>query len=153
MSFMKQDLGMSKERELSDIVLDENGEIADWVCEKLGFAKNGLGDNLTFGFVHNGKIIGGLVFSDYEQKHNVWWTIYTTDKRWCTKNVLKDMFALAFRHLECKRISLLVNEDNQTCLDFVLKLGFQKEGLLKKYRYTGENCYILGLLKQNCKWS
>lgn len=62
------------------------------------------------------------------------------------------MFGIAFKAMGCRRISLLVDKSNAASLNFVKKLGFQQEGILRSFRENGEDCYILGMLKDECKW-
>lgn len=134
------------------IYADINGDIARWVCRGLGFDENWVGENLTFGFAVDQRMVGGLIFNQYRPDQDVWWTIFSCDKRWCTRSVLKQMFTEAFVHLNCRRINLLVSKKNKHSLNFVRRLGFKKEGVLRQFREDGEDCYILGMLKQECQW-
>ena len=87
-----------------EIIYDESGLTALWACQNLGDYSPLSGDFFTFAFRRKGKIIGALVFSGYRPDHDVWWTIYTTDRHWCTPKVLKTAFTAAFEYL----ISMLV---------------------------------------------
>lgn len=135
-----------------EIVRDIDGHIARWICNGLCEPANWLGDNLTYGFSDGSKMLGGLIFHNYTPHHSVWWTIYAPDKRWCQKRILKQMFQTAFTGLECQRINLLVSASNVVSLKFVQRLGFKTEGLLRKFRDNGEDCYFLGMLKEECSW-
>ena len=97
-------------------------------------------------------MLGGLIFHSYRPNTEVWWTVYTVDKRWCNRRMLKVMFDIAFNKLKCRRISLLVSKSNVAGINFVKKLGFQQEGMFRVYRENGEDCYIFGMLKNECKW-
>ena len=94
----------------------------------------------------------GLIFHDYRPQQEIWWTVYSVDKRWCNRRMLRIMFGMAFEVFGCKRISLLVNKSNTASLNFVKKLGFQQEGMFRAYRDNGEDCCIFGMLKNECKW-
>lgn len=131
---------------------DKNDIITDWVCKGLKYDKAWLDEHLTFGFALKGKMIGGLIFHNYRPRHEIWWTVYSVDKRWCNRRMLKIMFGIAFKAMGCRRISLLVDKSNAASLNFVKKLGFQQEGILRSFRENGEDCYILGMLKDECKW-
>ena len=134
------------------ILPDSGGIIADWVSSGLGYGKKWNEYNITFGFAYGGKLIGGLIYHNYREKTDVWWTIYTTDKKWCNRRILDFIFTYAFKVMQCRRISILVSKSKKPSLNLVQKLGFKKEGLLRAYRENGEDCYILGMLKQECKW-
>ncbi|MBP5215817.1 MAG: GNAT family N-acetyltransferase [Alphaproteobacteria bacterium] len=135
-----------------EILPDISGDISRWVCRGLNENSEWLGENITFGFAYNNRMVGGLIFHDYTPHRDVWWTIYSCDKHWCNRITLRRMFAVAFEYLDCRRINLLVSESNSHCLDFVQRLGFKKEGLLRHYRENGENCHILGMLREECPW-
>ncbi len=143
---------MNGEQALFKILPDKNGKVTQWICDGLNETTDWLGDYFTLGFWINDEIVGGLIFHDYRLHTDVWWTIYAPDKRWCTRRVLRRMFSLAFDVLRCRRINLLVSTDNNACLRFVRKLGFQTEGLLRQFREDGRDCYFMGLLKQERKF-
>lgn len=134
------------------VYVDANGDIMRWVCKGLSYDANWVGENLTFGFAFNNRMVGGLIFNQYRPHHDVWWTIFACDKHWCTRAVLRQMFSEAFNELDCRRINLLVSKKNKHSLNFVRRLGFKKEGILRQFREDGDDCYILGMLKQECQW-
>lgn len=134
------------------IIEDKTDSITDWVCNELNCGRVWLGKHLTFGFFVDNRLIGGLIFHDFRPQIDVWWTIYTTDKRWCNRRTLKFMFGLAFNILKCRRINVLVSAKNTNGLNFVKKLGFKQEGLLRQYRDNGDDGCFLGMLKTECKW-
>lgn len=136
----------------TEIIPDCNGVIKDWVCMGLKEGKKWCGENYTCGFVRDGKLIGGLIYHDYRLDTDVWWTIFSTDKRWCTRHVLHYIFDVAFNKFRCKRISLMVNAGNAPCLNFVTKLGFKEEGRLRAYREDGADIIIFGMLKDECRY-
>lgn len=134
------------------ILPDLSDQIADWVCRGLGLINVWKKQNLSYGFVYNGRLVGGLIFHDLQKHREVWWTIYTTDKHWCNRQMLRQMFAMAFKTMDCRRINILVNKSNQRSYNFVQRLGFVSEGLLRRYDENGEDCYFLGMLREECKW-
>lgn len=134
------------------IVPDKNDVITKWICKGLNYDENWITDHITFGFRLNEELIGGLIFHDYRPQQEIWWTVYSVDKRWCNRRMLRIMFGMAFEFFGCKRISLLVNKSNTASLNFVKKLGFQQEGMFRAYRDNGEDCCIFGMLKNECKW-
>jgi len=136
-----------------DVFPDLYGGITDKVREGLGYDSDWPnGKYLTFGFFYNHQFAGALVFHDLRKCTDVWWTIYTTDKHWCSRKVLRLMFAMAFYKMGCRRISILVSKSNHQSLDMVRRLGFKDEGLLRQSREDGDDCYILGMLRSECPW-
>lgn len=133
-----------------EILCDESSLSAIWACQNLGDFSPLAGDYFTFAFYRNGKIIAALIFSGYRPNLDVWWTIYSIDKHWCTRNVLKTAFRTAFHQLNCRRINLLVSADNANSLSLVKRLGFVCEGCLRAYRDKGEDALVFGMLKSEC---
>lgn len=135
-----------------EIIYDESGLTALWACQNLGDYSPLSEDFFTFAFRRKGKIIGALVFSGYRPDHDVWWTIYTTDRHWCTPKVLKTAFTAAFDDLNCRRINLLVSRGNAKSLSLVQRLGFKEEGVLRAFRENGQDAHIFGMLKSECNF-
>ena len=115
---------MNTVADYSEIVPDNHNIICDWVCRKLKLGTDWLTSYRTFGIMRNGKIIAGLIFHNARFEQDVWWTIYSTDKHWCNRRILKEFMREAFINLKCRRINLLVDIDNEECLRFVKRLGF-----------------------------
>lgn len=144
---------MSKQAEFCRIILDTDDQITKWVCSGLNLNSEWIDEHYTLGFVVGNKLIGGLIYHNIRPQRDLWWTIYTTDKRWCTRRILRKIFGFAFNYWQVKRVSLLVNADNQDCLKLIEKLGFKREGLLRRFREDDTDCYFYGILKSENKWS
>ena len=143
---------MSKDVASCKIVADTNDYITNWVCKGLKIGKDWLGKHFTIGFMVNDQLVGGLIYHDLRFGQDVWWTLYTTNKRWCSKKVLKFMFSLAFEYFRCRRISLMTGIKNFKCLKLAFKLGFRAEGVLQQYSDNGEDVVIMGILKSQSKF-
>ena len=143
---------MKSEPALCKIIADLDGSIAKWVCDGLEYDTDWVGANVTMGIVLDGKLIAGIIFNNIRPNIDVWLTIYATDKRWCNRRVLRCVFNLAFNQMGCRRVSLCVSKDNEVSKRLVEGLGFVYEGLLRQYRDNGDDCYLYGMLKNECKW-
>lgn len=126
--------------------------ILQWICAGLGENTDWIGENYTFGISYKDKMVGGLIFNNYRPNVDVWLTIYSTSPRWCSKFVLKYIFKTCFETLNCRRVNVLVSKSNKRSFDLCRRLGFVKEGFLRQYRENGEDCYIMGMLKKECRW-
>lgn len=132
---------------------------ADKTDEVIKFVSDGLGDkteeyipSLPIGIYKDGVLIGGVLINDIREKRDCWLTIYTKSKDWAKRHVLKYVFGVVFGLIGCERCSVFVSESNFKSHDMCLRLGFKDEGMLRKYRDNGENCYVMGMLKSECKW-
>ena len=132
---------------------DETGEVFKWVCDGLGDKPEDYGANLTIGIYLKDELIAGVILNDLRENIDVWMTIYSTNKRWCTKRVIKYVFGIVFNLMNCRRANIFISKDNLQSLSLCERLGFKKEGLLRQYREDGSDCYVLGMLKAEYKWS
>jgi len=131
----------------------------DETKQTLLYVADGLGDNpddylpcLSLNISLNGKTIAGVLLNDLRPGRDVWMTIYSSDKRWATRSVIKYVFGIIFNLMNCKRASVFVTVDNLKSLKMCERLGFRKEGCLRQFRDDGKDCFVMGMLKQECKW-
>lgn len=143
---MKQVSDFSKARVLCKP--DTSGQVLKWVCDGLGDTPEDYGANLTIGVWLDDKLVAGIILNDHRPHIDVWMTIYSVNKRWCTKAVIKYVFNIVFDLMDCRRASVFVSKDNHKSLKLALGVGFKVEGLLRQYRDNGDDCYVLGILKQ-----
>jgi RimJ/RimL family protein N-acetyltransferase len=135
------------------IILDKNNTITKWVCQKLKEPIDFLDSPFyTIGFYQNKKLVGGLIYHNIRPRLDLWMTIYTSHPSWATKKNLKGLFFIAFKVFKCRRINVLIRKSNQKSLFLCQRLGFQKEGLLRKYLEDKEDAYILGMFENECKY-
>jgi RimJ/RimL family protein N-acetyltransferase len=131
---------------------DKTGDVAKWVCQGLGDNIEEYGSNLTLGVYKGDNLIAGIILNDLRPNIDVWMTIYSTSKYWATKRTLKYIFWVVFDVMRCRRASLFVSKANEASIKFVEKCGFIREGLLRQYRDNGQDCFVYGMLKTECKW-
>lgn len=131
-----------------DIILDQSPLLSQWVMQNLQIPFCEMTPLFSIGFLYQNKLVGAVTFSDYRQNHDVWWTIYTCDKHWCSRRKLSVLFETAFLTLNCERINLIVSADNEASLHLVRKLGFIQEGFLRRFRLNDKkDCYLFSMLK------
>lgn len=137
------------ETELCRIFADEDGTVH-------AFVREGLNENIVpgvaMGIAYAGKLIGGIVFNDIRPERDCWLTIYTTDKRWCNRRVLRAIFGLVFDKMKCERCSAFVSKNNQASKNLVERLGFRPEGVIRLYADDGQDRLLYGMLKEECKY-
>lgn len=131
---------------------DDTGKVLKFVCDGLGDSAVDYMPCLAIGIYQGNGLIGGVLINDIRPQRDCWLTIYTTSKEWAKRHVMRYVFGIVFLLIKAQRCSVFVSESNKKSLDMCLRLGFEKEGMLRKYRDNGENCYVLGMLKQECKW-
>lgn len=150
MSGTIQALDMKSERVLCKP--DTDGSVISWVCNGLGDNPQEYGRNVTLGIYLDKRLISGVIFNDIRPNRDVWLSIYSIDKKWCNRRVLRLIFDFVFNKINAERASAFVSKDNEPSKKMLEKLGFVREGLLRHYRDNGKDCYVYGMLKSECKW-
>lgn len=128
------------------------GEVLNWVCKGLDENPAEYGNNIALGLYLEDKLIAGVIFNDIRPNRDVWLTIYSENKKWCNKRILRLIFDFIFDKIGAERASAFVSKDNEPSINLVEKLGFVREGLLRHYRDNGKDCFVYGMLKSECKW-
>ena len=137
---------------MSKLIYDRSGHIARFVADGLRLEPDELLEGFSFAILHNNKLVGGVIFSDYHTDDSAWISIYTTDKHWCTSICLKQIFGIAFNVLNCRRINALIRSDNHASISLATRCGFVLEGKMRKYFSTGQDALVLGMLASECKY-
>ena len=113
--------------------------------EDFGLAK-------ALGVEENGQLIAGVVFNLYNGPSICMHVAAVPGKAWLTKDFLYRCFAYPFIQLKCNRVTGLVRVDNLQAQNFDEKLGFVREGVLRKAATDGTDMIIYGMLKEECRW-
>ena len=132
---------------------------ADNTNKVVEFVAQGLGDKVTdyipclpIGIYRDDELIGGVLINDIRPQRDCWLTIYTTTPEWAKRQVMRYVFGTVFDLIQAQRCSVLVSLSNQNSFKMCRQLGFKQEGILRQYRDNGEDCYVMGMLKSECKW-
>ena len=129
------------------LIYNASKEVAVWAGHKLGtdfrspFFALGILDK-------HGHLVGAVIYNDFEFS-NVEMTIIWPEG-FGFRHVAKEVFAYAFDHLNCRRISLTIPEKHTETIRHAQKWGWQIEGIKRDY-YSDDHAVILGLLKADCR--
>ncbi len=136
-----------KSRNTPRVLVGYDAAVTQWVSNHLSCR---FGECSALGFVLDGQIIAGVVYSNYTG-HDIHLNIASIDKRWCNRTSLRNIFAYPFLHLKCRRATVLVDEKAILVQKFVERIGFKKEGLLRE-GHPNDNAVVFGMLKSECRW-
>lgn len=131
------------------LLLGYDREVAEWVSRELAM-DNGFGDCSAIGVVRDDKLIAGIVYHNYRPP-GIEMSIASIDPRWCTRRILFHAFNYPFNQLNVKRITVLVDSENQPVRAFDERLGFIYEGTLKEANPNGDAA-LYRMLKSECRW-
>lgn len=96
------------------------------------------------------RILGVVVFSRFTTG-NCEITVASRDPRFITKKFAYAVALYPFGQLGCRRVTAIIAVDNAKSLSLAEQLGFRIEGRLRDWFPSGD-AYILGLLREDCKW-
>jgi RimJ/RimL family protein N-acetyltransferase len=126
--------------------------VIDWVDSKIE-NNPGFDSPIGIGILKDGHITCGVVFDNWRPTvKTVFASIAIEDKAALTRDVLRQFFEYAFNHLDCNRITCLIEINNISSIKLCGKLGFVNEGQLRQASITGTDVIIFGMLKSDCSW-
>lgn len=134
--------------------------VAHWVAAKMPAEEVLTGESfgacIAIGVAIGNRPVAGVVYSDYRHlPHGSDCRVTICAEpgsKWARKDVLKALFKYPFEQAQCGRITAVISEKNKHSIKFCEKLGFRKEGVLRR-GYNGKtNALIFGLLKSECKY-
>ena len=111
------------------------------------FEQHGMGvpENATF----LGTERGAFAFANYTGDTV---DIHMAGERgWCTRKLLRLMWAYVWDQLGCTRLTVYVREDRAEALAIDLRVGFQIEGYMRQAD-SGLGVWVLGMLRGDCSY-
>jgi hypothetical protein len=97
-----------------------------------------------------GVLVGGCVFTNYT-KRDIHGHLAGVGN-WLTRRFLGECFRYIFQTLGCVRATGIVAASNIRAQRFDESLGFVYEGTLRQFLPNGEDAYIYGMLREECRW-
>lgn len=108
-------------------------------------------EDVTIAAVDITKLLCVVVYTNYTG-FDVEMCIASWSPHWCTKGFLRLAFGYPFTQLKCDRVSGRVTASNQKAIDMDERLGFKREGLIRR-GVAGEDVIIFGMLREECRWT
>ena len=132
-------------------------DVCDWASMQFIGRKDWFRDSGAIGVVNNGKLIAGVIYSNYctDKENNpvsIEMSIASIDKRWATRHNLRAFFMHPFIDLKVKRVHTLCSAKNEGVVMFNKRLGFRQEGYHLEAWPLGGDAISWGMLKSECKW-
>lgn len=101
------------------------------------------------GRVEDGKILGVAAIYNYDG--HCCEAGWTGERGWMTRGFLMLLFDYIFNQLNCKRCSVLIQDDNPTAIKLAEKIGFIREGCMRQ-GWEGGDLFLYGLLKKDFRY-
>jgi hypothetical protein len=128
------------------IVLEQLPSILQWASRRL---QCNFGPAYTIANFQDGKINCVVVFHNQRQSGC---EVSIVSDHGLSKGFIKVVFGYAFQLAKLRRLSALVEIENQESIDMVERLGFVREGTLRRAADNGNDLYVYGMLNEECKW-
>jgi hypothetical protein len=142
---------------MTDLIYGADQDISDWVSIGL-FGRPGKFDKfVAVGVKFQDKLIAGIVYNNMMTDndnipYSIDMSIYSIDKRWCSKHNLKALFSIPFTQYQLRRVSTLCSANEGEIIMFNERLGFIQEGKHPAYWPDGGTAISFGMLKSQCRW-
>lgn len=135
------------------IIFEPKERIAEYVIQRIGSdnTPDDLFRYVTIGLIKDNKLVAGLIYYDYTGTSISVHIGGHPNKRWLTKELLKVMFHYPFIQLGVNRITGYVAAKNKDAIKFDEKLGFVREGVLRKAT-KDDDLIVYGMLREECRW-
>lgn len=126
--------------------------VVDWVDSKIP-GNPGFDQPQGLGILQNGALACAVVFDNWRPAtKSVFASIAVENKTALTRGVLSAFFDYGFNHLGCKRITCLIDKNNEKSIKLCSRIGFIQEGTLRQAAPSGNDLLIFGMLEQECRW-
>lgn len=133
------------------LLYGKDAKVRQWVCDQLE-APSFNESATSIGILRNGELIAGIVYNNYIPGRTIEMSIASTHPKWCARKILNSLFAYPFLQLGVKRVQATSSIHNHHAHNFLERLGFQKEGVLRELYYGGGDAVLYSMLKHECKW-
>lgn len=105
------------------------------------------------GVALDGRLVAGVVYSEYRPNvPAIEASIAATDPAWASRQVLRAIFAYPFNQLGVVRLSATTAKSNKPAREFLVRLGFQLEGIGRRAFPGGGDAAVYSMLKAECSW-
>lgn len=109
-------------------------------------------DARAIGHVRNDELVGVVVFDTFSENDCILHVVSDGSRRWMSRQFILETLAYPFGQLGFRRITALVSVLNEDSIRFCNHFGWKLEGMLRHAGPQGENMFLFGLLKSECKW-
>ncbi|PHV09888.1 hypothetical protein CSQ89_19215 [Chitinimonas sp. BJB300] len=130
------------------LLYGDDERVMRWVCERIGITP--FDDYRAIGLVHGNALIAGTVYERFSEC-DVNLHVAAASPYAMTRQFLVASFYYPFITAGKRRVTGLVPANNQRALAFDLKLGFKREGLIRRALPGGEDLLVLGMLREECR--
>lgn len=133
--------------------------VAKWVCEGVeGLEPADLGPHIALGAVEDGVPLMGCVYHMWRPaSRDLGVTLRANTDELMKRRVSKErlfpvFFDYAYNQAKAERLTAYIREGNKGSMRLAKRLGFKREGTLRRAYDGRANCIVFGQLKKECKF-
>lgn len=125
----------------------------EWVASRLGLAADVFEPATAIGIVEGERLIAGVVYHGYRPDPGaIEASLASVSPRWCTRAVLRAIFAYPFEQLRVRRLQAVVERKDRHTRDIVMRLGFKYEGIARRFLPGAKDAAVYSMLQGECRW-
>lgn len=126
--------------------------VANWVVARVPYMSLGDSPYSAIGLVDGaGYLHAGIVYSTYTG-NDIVLHIALLSRKSITRRFIEEGFKYPFIQLNCSRVTVMVAAGNRASHEFVKRLGWTKEGVLREWYADGQDGVVYGMLRRECRW-
>lgn len=138
---------------MMSVIFGHDKIISEWVSNHIFGCSDAWDDKAKAACViKNGRVIAGVVYTNYHPERSIEMSIATVDKSWATRHTLRAFFEYPFIDLKVKRVQTLCSAKARDTIMFNKRLGFKPEGFHRCAWHDGGDAVSFGMLYNECKW-
>lgn len=137
---------------VGQLLVGADETVSEMVRERIPHLRElGFGPHTAMGIVHQGALVGGVVFNNY-RGFDVHFTVVMERAAPVGRATIRALFEYAFDKLGVKRITSITGRKNKRARKALAFLGFREVGVAHRGLDGFEDAFIYEVLKENCKW-
>ncbi|PTW53566.1 hypothetical protein C8N35_11621 [Breoghania corrubedonensis] len=109
-------------------------------------------DAKAIGHARDGELTGVVVFDTFTTTDCLLAVASDGGHRFLSRAFIVHVFAYPFLQLGYKRVTSLISADNEPSIRLCSKIGFQREGTMRRASEKGEDLLVFGMLREECRW-
>ena len=134
--------------------LSPDGYAIPWTAAALGVSEDDLmpGRGAFVVDAHEAVAAGVVIHSYRPRSGSAEVTAAAKTPRWLQRGVLRSLADYVFRQLDCQRLEAHLSERNRPAARLLERLGFEREGSMRRAWDGVDATLIYGLLREDCRW-
>lgn len=99
----------------------------------------------------DGEVAAVIAYSNFTGR-NVEMHVGSLTSDWASRRLLTEIFHYPFVQMNVQRVTAIVDSTNHNTIDFIKRIGFTEEGLVRELYPDKRDGIVFGMLRRECKW-